>query len=92
MWHLVPGLRRRADGGADIPVCPGLPGKSAPASKITVHKDGSEIEAREGICAVSLRVISSEPFDAEQMALFSQALRAPEDLSLTLDRLRSRLG
>jgi protein ImuB len=52
----------------------------------------SSLDSHDGICAVALRIVSSEPLDAEQMALFHQALRAPESLSMTLDRISTRLG
>ena len=50
------------------------------------------VEPEDGIRAVSLRVMASEPLDAEQLALFHQAVRTPEGLALTLDRLSTRLG
>ena len=61
-------------------------------SGITIHREGGEIEAHEGVIAVALRINASEPLDAEQLALFHHALRAPDDLAMTLDRLSMRLG
>lgn len=55
----------------------------------------SEIEnlqPEDGVRAVAVRVMASEPLDAEQLALFHQAVRTPENLALTLDRLSTRLG
>ncbi|HEY3323974.1 MAG TPA: DNA polymerase Y family protein [Planctomycetota bacterium] len=63
----------------------GVRGKPGEIERIT-------IEAESGICAVSLRVNASEPLDAQQLALFHQALHAPEKLSMTLDRISMRLG
>ena len=50
------------------------------------------VDADDGVCAVALRVNSSEALETEQLALFHQALRAPASLALTLDRLSTRLG
>ncbi|MCY3022925.1 MAG: DNA polymerase Y family protein [Planctomycetota bacterium] len=64
-------------------------------SKCKIRNDGSgsiELHSEDGICAVTVRVMSSEPLDAEQLALFHQALRTPESLAMTLDRIHTRLG
>ncbi len=59
---------------------------------VALSADPADTERRHGVRAVSLRVMSSEPLDAEQLALFHQAVRTPESLALTLDRLATKLG
>ena len=57
---------------------------------------GFHLEAEEGVCAVTLHVVSSEPLSSEQLPLFDAGAdaskEASDSLTQLLDRLASRLG
>jgi protein ImuB len=60
------------------------------------HGGRLSIEAEEGVCAVALHVLASEPLGSGQLPLFDARAEAgfdaSENLALLLDRLVSRLG
>jgi protein ImuB len=63
-----------------------------PAPVAQRKSQNENLHPEDGICAVALRVMATEPLDDEQLALFHQAVKTPESLALTLDRLSTRLG